>query len=165
MDEAIRSGFLCKYDYYPVLVSLNKKEMSEYISLSKRIAIMSANNSDEQSNTKLEFLLLKRKRIINKAANKLPALSNIIRDIQRKEEVSFCFTYAPAGETTGGPDDLNLDNKRMIREMQRIFQTECPNIRTHAYLGETENRAQVLRLQPCCRLCGSTPAWAACRLF
>lgn len=145
MDKAIDLGFLCKYEYYPVVVELNALEMKEYIQISKKLALhMARNSQDNGSDSQTELLLLKRKRIINKAMNKLDALSGIIKKIKQREPLQYCFTYAPAGDYQTNANEDEQDNVRMIRQMQKIFNQESPETRTHAYLGETEDRELVL---------------------
>lgn len=142
MDKAIELGFLCKYEYYPVVVELNADEMKEYIQLSKKLAQRIARNrQNDNGDSQAELLLLRRKRIINKAVNKLEALSGIINKVKKREPLQYCFTYAPAGDYQ---NEYEQDNVRMIRQMQKIFHEESPETKTHAYLGETENREQVL---------------------
>jgi len=145
MDKAIEAGFLCKYEYYPVLVELTPSEMEEYIQISKKLAMLLISNPDgEGLSSGSEFLLLKRKRIISKAVNKISALAEIIKCIQEREELKYCFTYAPAGEIADNDLDIEQDNIRMIRKMQRVFNQQSPKTKTHAYLGETENRQEIL---------------------
>lgn len=80
MEEAIRNGVLCRYCYYPHIVRLTDDEMAEYVVLSEKIAkYYSANqNSLIKSDPILTALLLKRKRIIHKAANKKIVFKNIL---------------------------------------------------------------------------------------
>ncbi len=147
LDQAIREGNLCRYEYFPKIVELEPDELKDYIEISKKIAQF-AKNSKSNSNeldSIYEMLLLKRKRIINKAKGKFQTLRKIINEINKKEELKYCFTYAPAGEIDGVDLITEQDNKRIIREMQRIFEEESPNIRTHSYLGETNARDEVLK--------------------
>lgn len=144
MEQAISEGFLCKYDYYPILVNLAEDELDEYINLSKKIArtsFLAPRSLDTDS--PYQKLLLKRKRLINKARNKVAALRFIVKDIKSQGSLKFCFTYAPPGDTSY--DSADSENGRIIREMQRVIQEEAPNVRSHAYLGETSNRADILK--------------------
>jgi superfamily II DNA or RNA helicase len=143
MEEAIKEGRLCRYEYYPRLVELEHDELDQYIQLSKRIAQLSHMGGQEDGlNANLERLLLMRKRIVNKANQKLVALRNIISEIKTRQPLKYCFTYAPEGENS--ETELEEDNKRIIREMQQVFEQASPQTRTHVYLGETQNREEVL---------------------
>lgn len=144
MDKAIEYGFLCKYEYYPTIVELTPSELDEYINISKKLAIVASTNSDENKNSIIEHLLLKRKRIINKAKNKLDILPEILKKVQKRTELRYCFTYAPAGEITDDDRSIQGDNIRIIRKMQKIINQFSPETRTHAYLGETEDRKSIL---------------------
>jgi superfamily II DNA or RNA helicase len=144
MDEAIESGSLCKYDYFPKLVELTHEELLQYTDLSIKIARLS-NFSGIENAEIIERLLLKRKRIVNKATGKISALAHIIKEIQKKEKLHFCFIYAPAGDVETGEEQINTDNIRLIRKMQKVVEAAAPGIRTHAYLGETEDREDVLK--------------------
>lgn len=143
MDQAIIEGRLCKYDYFPILVNLENDELEEYIDISKKIAKLSfLTKTHSDDDLPLQRLLLKRKRIINKARNKIEVLRKIIRELKARNSLNYCFTYAPPGE--GNYDLIDGENSRIIREMQRVIQQEAPGARTHVYLGETDNRDQVL---------------------
>lgn len=143
MDEAIESGSLCKYDYYPILVELTKQELGEYTELSVKIARLSNIAGDENLQL-VERLLLKRKRIINKAVRKLDMLAYIIKEVQKKEKLRYCFIYAPSGDFEPDEHTVETDNIRLIRKMQKIIEANAPGIRTHTYLGETEDREEIL---------------------
>lgn len=145
MDEAIELGSLCRYEYYPVLVKLEDDELEEYIELSIRLAQLASKKQDESTKNSFEKLLLKRKRIINKARGKLRALSCVIEQlIEKGEKIEYCFTYAPPGEWKKDSDPTDKDSVRIIREMQKVFDQKMPGIRTHVYLGETKNRKLIL---------------------
>jgi superfamily II DNA or RNA helicase len=144
MDEAIATGSLCKYDYFPRLVELKDEELAKYVELSLKIAKLSG-QKDEANASIIEALLLKRKRIVNKARNKLSVLADIIKEIKKREPLKYCFTYAPGGDTEDAQRQTELDNVRLIRQMQKVIEENSPGIRTHAYLGETEDRETVLK--------------------
>ncbi len=146
MDEAIQSGNLCRYEYYPILVELEEDELKEYIEISKKLTHFGSKTQSDADKTAFERLLLKRKRIVNKARGKLNALSEVIKRLLTKtNKIEYCFTYAPPGEWKKDSKSFKQDNVRIIREMQRIFDRDIPGIRTHVYLGETQNRNQVLK--------------------
>ncbi len=145
MDKAIKSGSLCRYEYYPVLVELENDELEEYIEISKRLAQLASKTQDDSIKSVFEKLLLKRKRIINKAKGKDEALSEVIAKlIEKSEKIEYCFTYVPPGEWKGSSISDDQDSVRIVRQMQSTFDQKLPGIRTHVYLGETKNRKQVL---------------------
>ena len=72
MREAIDKGYLCRYKYFPHIVRLTDAEMAEYMKVSLQLAKFYNYGSETfpGSGDILMALLLKRKRIVHKAANK-----------------------------------------------------------------------------------------------
>lgn len=104
MAEAIEKGVLCKYRYFPHVVNLNEDEMEQYLILSKQIAKFFHDDTEMfDDDPVLTALLLKRKRIIHKAVNKLVKFKEIINDLYReKGNLKYTMIYAPEGIC---PDD------------------------------------------------------------
>lgn len=79
MERAIEEGVLCQYQYFPHLVSLTPPELEEYMRISKKLMTLFDFKSGKIKESDLvEKLLLARKRVIHKAANKLQATSEIL---------------------------------------------------------------------------------------
>ena len=100
MEEAIQKGVLCRYYYYPHLVKLTDEEMANYVELSERISKYFNYNSGEfdKKDEILMGLLLARKRIIHKAANKLDAFKKIIEERYEKNgNLKYSLIYVPEG--------------------------------------------------------------------
>lgn len=100
MEEAIQKGVLCRYYYYPHLVKLTDEEMANYIELSEKISKYFNYNSGEfdKKDDILMGLLLARKRIIHKAANKLDAFKKIIEERYEKNgNLKYSLIYVPEG--------------------------------------------------------------------
>ena len=109
MREAIENGFLCRYKYFPHLVTLNDEEMSEYIKISGQLAKFY--NYDKgtfpKSGEILMRLLLKRKRIVHKAKNKEDIFRNIVQDrYAEKGNLKYTLVYVPEGARV---DDSHSD--------------------------------------------------------
>jgi len=146
MDEAIKLGNLCQYEYYPILVELEQDELDQYVDITLKIVRFSSKQGTDDEKQILEKLLLKRKRIVDKAKGKLKALSIIIDElIDKYQKIEYCFTYVPPGEWEDEETAVDKESIRIIRQMQKMFDQRIPNIRTHVYLGETKNRKQVLQ--------------------
>lgn len=114
MEEAIRKGVLCKYYYYPHLVKLTDKEMDSYIELSEKISKYFNYNSGEfdKKDEILMGLLLARKRIIHKAANKLKIFKKIIEDqYERNGNLKYSLIYVPEGNTPDYFSDSDIFDK------------------------------------------------------
>lgn len=113
MEEAIEKGVLCRYLYYPHIINLNSIEMDEYIEISERV--VKYFNFDkgvfDKTDEMLKRLLLKRKRIIHKAANKLEVFTDIIRKrFEEKGNLKYTLIYVPEGNKPDylyGSDDFD----------------------------------------------------------
>lgn len=98
MAQAIQKGALCRYKYYPHIVRLTEDEMSRYYAISKQIAKYCAGGELDLDNDFLTELLLKRKRIIHKAANKIPAFEQIVqKEYESRGELKYTLVYVPEG--------------------------------------------------------------------
>ena len=113
MEEAIKNGVLCKYMYYPHLVRLTSDEMDAYVELSEKISKYFNYNTCtfDDPDEMLKRLLLARKRIIHKAANKLPTFIDIIEKRHGENgNLKFSLIYVPEGnkpDYIGGTDDFD----------------------------------------------------------
>jgi superfamily II DNA or RNA helicase len=100
MEEAIENGVLCRYFYYPHLVRLTDDEFQKYVELSLKISkyFNFNTNSFEKKDDILMSMLLARKRIVHKAANKLTAFNQIINErYQKKGNLKYSLVYVPEG--------------------------------------------------------------------
>lgn len=155
MAEAIQNGALCRYYYYPHIVHLTEREMSEYVELSKRIVrIMGFRN--ERSQELLKMLLLKRKRIIHKAVNKLPAFQRIVQQrMEEKGNLKYTLVYVPEGNK---PDNLGSDmfdqadtiaidpdTEHLIDDFTRIVRDISSRIIVRQFTAESADRDAMLK--------------------
>ncbi len=91
---------LCRYYYYPHLVSLLDSEMDDYLRLSLKIAkyFNPKKGSFDKNDPILTALLLARKRIIHKAFNKVSVFSDIINEqYKKKGNLKYTLAYVPEG--------------------------------------------------------------------
>ena len=99
MYKAIDTGVLCQYYYYPNIIKLTSDEFSEYHELTKKLSkyfAYSQNNSDMSEIA--QTLLLKRKRIIHKAENKLKKTVEILKEeFEKRGNLNYTFIYVPEG--------------------------------------------------------------------
>lgn len=95
LRDAIRDGYLCKYQYFPRFVSLDEEELAEYLNLSKRIArhlaMLGGATADIRGidDERLHALLVNRARIIKSARGKISMAAKIISE----EDLSRCLVY------------------------------------------------------------------------
>ncbi len=146
MERAIRDNVLCQYYYYPHIIKLTDSEMTEYNEISIQLSKLYKfkNDNDEL----IEKLLLKRKRIIHKATNKLPETINILTaQFQEKGNLKFTFIYVPEGTTFEISEygDENTDENvsimsQYIREIAKINE----NISVNKFISGMNDREEVL---------------------
>lgn len=110
MEEAIKNGVLCKYKYFPHIVRLTDEEMFEYSKISIRLAKLfnfAKGDFTNKGDDLLTALLLKRKRIIHKAENKVDVFTQIINErIKKNGNLKYTLVYVPEGNF---PDTYDAD--------------------------------------------------------
>lgn len=158
MEEAIRNKVLCKYYYYPHLVSLTDNEMENYIELSTKIAKYYNSELDKFSvhDKILTALLLKRKRIIHKAKNKKDVFKSILEEhYNKKKNLKYSLIYVPEGnesddffETDVFSDVEELDNDNetthLIDLYSQIVKEQDKKVTVSKFTAQTQNREEIL---------------------
>ena len=135
LEKAIDKKFLTPYFYYPLIVPLEDYEMEEYIKISKRLLqFFNAETGTFLKSQDAEKLLLRRKRIIHKAINKLDAYSMIVKELNDNNKLKYCFTFAPEGDFYGDNsfEDFNNIIDRFIIE---VINT-CPEANVNSYTSK-----------------------------
>lgn len=137
---------LVKYFYYPYFSTLDEDELEEYKAISEKLIL----NYDSKSGEFNEYgkrLLIKRKRIINQARNKINTLREIFIDVNSKEDsLKFTFVYLPEGkETDYSSEDVvsyDLEERRLIKSYGEAIRKY--GYSTHELLSDTKNRERIL---------------------
>nr|WP_321411415.1 DEAD/DEAH box helicase family protein [uncultured Carboxylicivirga sp.] len=142
MEEAIAKGILCQYDYFPHIVSLNSEELEEYKDLSKKLSqFFDAENQKYIDNEVVNSLLMKRKRIIHKAENKLPKFREVVNlEFKKKGNLKFSFVYVPEGL-----DNKSEEEERIIAYYNQAVMSVNSNVRVSSFTGETNDREEILQ--------------------
>lgn len=117
LQQAIDAEMLCRYIYQPVLVDLTDSEGQEYWDLSQQISRHSHSDEEEMSPV-LKMLLIKRSRLLASAANKLPALSAVLRSL--KEPIDRSLVYCGDGRVETDAND-DRENERQIEAVLRLL--------------------------------------------
>ncbi|HEY8892736.1 MAG TPA: DEAD/DEAH box helicase family protein [Clostridium sp.] len=99
MKMAIDNGFLCKYEYEPVVLSLTPDEYDQYSNLTKKITKMFLTNKKIDDNISLQMMILKRSEISAKAVNKLPAFIEMLKMQISETGVKHTLVYCSKGES------------------------------------------------------------------
>ena len=158
MEEAIRNGVLCKYMYYPHVVRLNEDEMNAYIELSYKIARYFNYNTEkfDRIDEELKKLLLIRKQIIHKAANKLEAFRNIIQKrFEEKGNLKYSLIYVPEGnkpDYVGGGDDFDTseeigddnDAEHLINQYTKVVAEVDDHVTVRKFVSGQRDREEIL---------------------
>ena len=157
MEKAIENRVLCRYRYYPHIVKLTDDEMAKYIELSVKLAkLFNFNkNTFPDGDEIVKTLLLARKRIIHKAANKLDLFRQIIQE--RFEEIGnlkYTLVYVPEGNR---PDDNNADiydtkdiidddeeTSHLIDEYTEIVKQTSPHTTVKQFISGSSERDRML---------------------
>lgn len=119
MEEAIKKGVLCEYYYYPHVVRLTDAEMEEYVKISLRLAKMFNFSKErfDKNDDILTMLLIKRKRIIHKAFNKLDVFKEIVSHrLEEKGNLKYTLVYVPEGNFPDTYEADTYDNRDIIKD-------------------------------------------------
>lgn len=150
MERAISEGILCNYDYHAHIVNLTSDELEEYAEISKKLSRLFSSKTGTFTNEELaQILLLKRKRIIHKATNKLARTRRILQERFKKEgNLKYTFIYVPEGVTTEfTTDDTNEDgeeNIRLIHQYTREIGSIDQSILVNQFVSGMADRDQIL---------------------
>ncbi len=158
MEEAIRNGVLCEYYYYPHIVRLTDAEMEEYYKVSARLAKMYnfSKDSFDKNNDILTMLLIKRKRIIHKASNKIGVFKNILKNrIEENGDLKYTLVYVPEGNypdtyaaDTFGLHDIIKDDpesEHLIDEYTQAIRESGDRITVKEFTSQSSDREQTLK--------------------
>lgn len=149
MERAIEEGVLCQYKYFPHLVSLTPSELEEYIRISKKLmTLFDFKKNKFKESDLVEKLLLARKRVIHKAANKLEKTQEILlQHYQEQGNLKFTFVYVPEGFSQPSDEQWSEDEEdlRLINQYSQIIGGIHPQVKVSQFTGATKDRDQILK--------------------
>ncbi|RTE54253.1 DEAD/DEAH box helicase [Arenibacter aquaticus] len=153
MEEALKIGWLCSYTYYPHVVKLTDRELEEYRKLSLQLLRMGMFDKETgafKSSPEIERLLLQRKRIIHKAANKLEAFKNILsNEYDKRKDLKYTLVYVPEGvESNFENVDFSTeteDENRLINEYTKAVSRTDDSIMVKQFTSNSINRENILK--------------------
>ena len=153
MEEALKIGWLCNYTYYPHVVKLTDREMQEYKELSLQLLRMGMFDKDTgafKSSPEIERLLLKRKRIIHKATNKLEEFKDIVsKEFDKRKELKYTLIYVPEGvESNFDNIDFSLETEeenRLINEYTKVVSQTDDSVMVKQFTSNSKNREEILK--------------------
>lgn len=156
MSDAIEKGFLCRYYYYPHLVSLTDHEQEEYIKISRQLVKFFdfGRNSFTGGDSILTALLLKRKRIVHKAAGKEAVFREILKKMYKeKGDLRYTLVYTPEGDKADDvADDFSAketieddhDELNLIRRYTQIVKEVSPTTTVSMFTSDAKERDKLL---------------------
>jgi len=152
MERAISEGILCKYNYYPHLVQLTTEEFDEYLAITKQLSkFYNGGSNDFEKNDIVEKLLLKRKRIIHKAENKLAKTKSILlKRFKEEGNLNYTFLYVPEGyvsETIDQDEDSEAgveEETKIINLYTKAVAEIDPNIMVNQFTSSMRDRNSIL---------------------
>ncbi|CAH1001254.1 hypothetical protein LEM8419_02153 [Neolewinella maritima] len=142
---------LCSYTYHPVIVRLTDEEMEEYVSVSRQLTkFIDSQTGKYQTGKHVEMLLLKRKRIIHKAADKLRAFTQILaKEFAQRGHLRFTLVYVPEGqEPNYARSDQYIESaesQQLIDSYTRAVVETDESITVEQYTAQTKDRDSVLQ--------------------
>lgn len=148
MKTAIENKVLCKYYYYPKLVSLEQVEQDEYLKISKELSkYIDHETGKYKESDYVNNLLIRRKNIIHKASRKTDQLVSIVGEIG-KSNFRNAFIYVPEGievdysENDESSLNTEIDNNRLIDQYISVLHEKF-NLKMSKFTGNTKNRDQI----------------------
>lgn len=157
MAEAIEKGVLCRYRYYPHIVQLTPSEMEEYLTISRKLAQFYTYEGEKfrpKNSPILTTLLLKRKRIIHKAANKMGIFKSILeKKLTDKGELKYTLVYVPEGNKPDEDADVfdttdtikdDEDTGHLIDDYTSIVRDLNPTITVKQFTSSSKDRDLML---------------------
>lgn len=158
MKEAIENDVLCTYKYYPHVIRLTDNELEEYQKISNRLVKMYnfSKGCFDKDDDILTALLIKRKRIIHKAARKIDAFKEILNDrMKEKGNLKYTLVYVPEGNF---PDTYAADtfiyhdtikddpeSEHLIDEYTQAIRDVGEKITVKEFTSQSSDREQTLK--------------------
>ena len=140
LKEAIARNVLCRYFYFPVLVALTENEKERYWELTMQISRAMARGKDGEVNERLRMLLIQRSRLLSAAAEKLPALGQVIASMD--EPVRKALVYCGDGRFENSNEEESI---RQVSAACRLLGQELGlRVRKFTYEEPEQERVSIL---------------------
>jgi superfamily II DNA or RNA helicase len=149
MERAINEGILCKYYYYPHIVTLTNTEFEKYQIITKKLMqFYDFEKGEYKDSDYVTMLLLERKRIIHKAEKKLSITEEILRkQFIERGNLKYTLVYVPEGfeNTDGDVFSENEDELRLINQYCETIHRIDNDIHVSNFISKIANRQEVLK--------------------
>jgi superfamily II DNA or RNA helicase len=150
MERAISEGFLCRYKYYPKIVTLTKEEMKAYAEITKKLVRLNF-SGDLKNNESAQTLLMQRKRILHKAENKIEVFKNILLELAEDDKLYYTLVYAPEGFSKKGEKEIiefdeDLEESiKVIDLYSQMLRETSPKTTTDQYTSNSKDKDFILK--------------------
>lgn len=123
--------------------------MKEYVDISIQLSkLYRFGKGNPEKENIIERLLLKRKRIIHKASNKLGTVIEILKSNFEKGNLKYTFVYVPEGDTfeiNEDDDEQVVENIRLINQFTREIARIDDKILVNQFISGMKNRDEILK--------------------
>lgn len=131
LEQAIKEGTLCPYNYYPIPVYLEEDELYRYGELTKKLSkFIIEENGKTKISEEGKLLLFKRSRLLAGAKNKKKTLEKYLKKYQRDNSILvYCGATTWEDEETGElvrqiDDVTDMINKKMDMRAHKFTSEE-----------------------------------------
>ena len=136
---------LCHYEYYPLFVSLTPDEMEQYNIITDKLRKFIDPLTGKYKKD-AEMLLMARKRIIHKAANKKLKVAELLDEQKKKGNLDYTFVFVPEGYEPDYAeiDDYDIDKEdiHIIDEYSQMFRERKYSY--HQYISGLDDAPSIL---------------------
>lgn len=146
MKDAIESKILCHYDYQPIFVTLTHDEMKQYYIKTEQLRKFIDTKTGKYKK-EANMLLMARKRIIHKAANKKIKVAELLDTQKSRGHLDYTFVFVPEGfePDYAEIDDYEIDNDdiHIIDEYSDMFKERKYSY--HQYISGIDDAPSILK--------------------
>lgn len=140
LKEAIEHGCLTRYYYFPVLVTLDEDEATEYADLTRRLSQFMRGDDGVKFSDGAKPLLMRRARLLGQARQKLVALDQILRSM--KEKPTKAVFYCGDGRVR---DPITDEERRQLDAVSSLLTDEHElGVRTFTFRESPAEREEIL---------------------
>ena len=141
LEDAIKMGFLCEYEYHPIYAELTSSEMEVYDRLTGQIAAKLSNKKytrkDEDYENNPE---IKRANLVGAAENKMQVLESIINELLNNEKLKKTLIYC----TSNPSPNLPFGSPKQLEDVQRLLSDKHITHKSITFHDPTKERGQIL---------------------
>jgi superfamily II DNA or RNA helicase len=134
LEDAIKRGYLAKYNYYPIFLNLDEDEFESFGKLTLKLAALI--NSKDKDEDAISQVANSRSIIVKKAKNKIHIMESLIQN-KGKYEFRNSVIYCGQGKTEEGEEKII----NLVTGLLRKY-----NYNVSSFTSETESRHEVLKL-------------------